>query len=94
MLCVVLTIVRCCANDLQNLQNQKDEPDKPGPTVVKRVAGETLGEEPEFDVCVCGGTLGVLVALALQVSRGERLCKWWEGNRVPIAGLLWRRQRC
>ena len=62
---------------LQNLKNQKDEPDKPGPTVVKRVAGETLGEEPEFDVCVCGGTLGVLVALALQVSRGERLRNWW-----------------
>ncbi|GAB4815041.1 hypothetical protein N2152v2_002087 [Parachlorella kessleri] len=55
------------------LKNQKDEPDKPGPTVVKRVPGESLGEEPEFDVCVCGGTLGVLVALALQ-KRGHRVC--------------------
>jgi hypothetical protein len=42
--------------------------------VVERVRGKRLGAgPPEFDVCVAGGTLGVLIALALQ-QRGWRVC--------------------
>lgn len=39
---------------------------KRGPTVV-RVRHRKLPSPPEYDVAVCGGVLGLLVAIALQV---------------------------
>lgn len=41
------------------------------PAVVRRVPG-SCGGAPEFDACVAGGTLGVLLGLALQ-QRGHRV---------------------
>mmetsp|Transcript_11722 Transcript_11722/g.42822 ORF Transcript_11722/g.42822 Transcript_11722/m.42822 type:complete len:584 (-) Transcript_11722:2787-4538(-) len=66
----------------QAMKRQKHEPQKKGPTVVTRHSGQQLPgspdgtpsvSAPEFDVCVCGGTLGVVVALALQ-KKGQRVC--------------------
>ena len=42
---------------------------KPAPTVVRRLPpGSRLGKAPEYDVAVAGGTLGIMLALALQVG--------------------------
>lgn len=38
------------------------------PPVVVRNRHKTLGLPPDFDVCVCGGTLGLFIGLALQVQ--------------------------
>ena len=46
----------------------KSAPPKRGPAVV-RVRHRRLNDALDCDVAVCGGTLGLLVALALQVSR-------------------------
>ena len=40
--------------------------------MVTRDSGPS-GTPPDFDVCVAGGTLGILIALALQL-RGHRVC--------------------
>ena len=43
---------------------------------VKKVVHEradALDSDPEFDVCVCGGTLGIGLALGLQMQ-GQRVC--------------------
>jgi lycopene cyclase CruP len=42
------------------------------PAVVRRLAGSALPAPPEYDVVVAGGTLGLLVALAL-AKRGRRV---------------------
>ena len=49
---------------------------RPPPVVVEAAAaGRRLGEdgEVEFDVCICGGILGVMLGLSL-VMRGQRVC--------------------
>ncbi|KAK9806132.1 hypothetical protein WJX72_002795 [[Myrmecia] bisecta] len=46
-------------------------PSKRGPAVVK-TRHRKLGQV-DYDVCVCGGTLGLFIALALQL-RGHRVC--------------------
>ena len=38
------------------------------PPVVIRQQHKALGLPPDFDVCVCGGTLGLFIGLALQVE--------------------------
>lgn len=45
---------------------------RPVPAVVRRSPG-VMGAEPDFDVVVCGGTMGIIAALALQ-RRGHRVC--------------------
>jgi hypothetical protein len=42
-------------------------------TVVQRLPEKVLGSAPQYDACVSGGNLGVLLALALQ-QRGYRVC--------------------
>lgn len=42
-------------------------------TVVQHLPEMVLGPAPQYDVCVSGGNLGVLLALALQ-QRGYRVC--------------------
>ena len=59
----------CHADTLavQALRQSKHNPGKHGPTVVTkryRALGAT-----DYDVCIAGGTLGVFLALALQVGR-------------------------
>jgi len=54
------------------LRNQKHEPHKKGPTVVRVTAPENLGGPPDFDAVVCGGTLGLMAAATLQL-RGHRV---------------------
>jgi len=53
------------------LRNSRHNPGKRGPTVVKKVF-RAIGAT-EYDVCVAGGTLGIFLALALQL-RGQRVC--------------------
>ncbi len=56
---------------MQALRNSRHNPGKRGPTVVtKRFRG--IGAV-DYDVCVAGGTLGVFLALALQVCATARL---------------------
>lgn len=43
------------------------------PTVVTEYPTQSLGGDPDFDVVVAGGTLGLFVALSLQL-RGARVC--------------------
>lgn len=62
----------CCR---QALKQQKNEPNKK-PRVVRNFLGETLPtpsdkfpcQGPVFDAVVCGGTLGVFIAAALQMQ--------------------------
>lgn len=56
---------------LQVLRNMKHEPEKKGPKVVT-YCDEPLGET-DYDVVICGGTLGLFLATALQL-RGHRVC--------------------
>ncbi|MEW5307740.1 MAG: hypothetical protein WDW36_010116 [Sanguina aurantia] len=53
------------------LRNMKHEPEKKGPKVVT-YSDEPLGET-DYDVVICGGTLGLFLATALQ-QRGHRVC--------------------
>ena len=50
------------------LQALKEQPVKCGPTVV-RPRHRRMPHAADFDVCVCGGTLGIFIATALQVTR-------------------------
>ena len=50
---------------VQALKRSRDQPSRKGPTVVSK-RYRTVGR-PEYDVCVAGGTLGIFIALALQV---------------------------
>ena len=50
---------------LQALRASRHNPGRRGPTVVSK-RFRALGTR-EFDVCVAGGTLGLFLALALQV---------------------------
>ncbi len=52
---------------LQYVQAMKSAPAKRGPAVI-RVRHRRLQQAFDCDVAVCGGTLGLLLALALQVS--------------------------
>lgn len=56
---------------MQAMQRSKHEPHKKGPTVVT-ASNQPLGAPPEFDIAVCGGTLGLFVACGLQL-RGLRV---------------------
>ena len=49
------------------VQAMKSAPAKRGPAVI-RVRHRRLQQALDCDVAVCGGTLGLLLALALQVS--------------------------
>ena len=51
------------------------------PTFVSETASE-LPEQPEFDVTVCGGTLGIFLATSLQL-KGLKVCVV---ERGPLAG--------
>lgn len=44
------------------------------PQVVRRLRGQRLDAPPEVDVAVAGGTLGILLATALQVSGVCAVC--------------------
>ncbi|KAI3432283.1 hypothetical protein D9Q98_003843 [Chlorella vulgaris] len=50
----------------------KDGKAVPAPSVVKRQPGTRLPSAPQYDVAVAGGTLGILLATALQ-ARGHRV---------------------
>lgn len=53
------------------LRNMKSEPERKGPKVVTT---QTTNVGPcEFDLIICGGTLGLFLATALQM-RGKRVC--------------------
>ena len=52
-----------------SVQAMKSGPAKRGPAVI-RVRHRRLQQAIDCDVAVCGGTLGLLLALALQVSQG------------------------
>lgn len=54
------------------LQAMKAAPAKRGPAVI-RVRHRRLEQALDCDIAVCGGTLGLLVALALQVTMRD--CK-------------------
>jgi hypothetical protein len=59
-------VKHACIHPCQALRRSKHNPGKRGPTVVTkryRALGAT-----DYDVCVAGGTLGVFLALALQVA--------------------------
>lgn len=58
----------------------------PAPTYVTE-SDEPLGEEegPAFDVVVCGGTLGIFVATALQM---RCVALWGLGCVLPVRGKL------
>ena len=49
------------------LQAMKEQPAKRGPTVIHK-KHRRMPSPAEYDVCVCGGTLGIFVATALQVQ--------------------------
>ena len=57
----------CCLQALRKGQTKR------APTVV-RTHTRRLRKEPKFDVCMCGGTLGLLLALALQASQDSSAC--------------------
>jgi hypothetical protein len=50
----------------------KDGKAVPAPNVIKRQPGTCLPSAPQYDVAVAGGTLGILLATALQ-ARGHRV---------------------
>ncbi len=54
-----------CSRWPQALKKSRDQPSRKGPTVISK-RYRAIGQ-PEFDVCVAGGTLGIFIALALQV---------------------------
>ncbi len=56
---------------LQALRNSRHNPGRRGPAVVSRTF-RAIGAA-DYDVCVAGGTLGIFLALALQVRIGPRL---------------------
>lgn len=49
------------------MQAMKEQPGKKGSTVIHKRFRRMPGVA-DFDVCVCGGTLGIFVATALQVT--------------------------
>lgn len=53
------------------LRNAKHNPGKKGPTVITK-SFRSIGST-DFDVCIAGGTLGIFLALALQL-RGHAVC--------------------
>ena len=72
---------------LQALRNQKHDPDRKGPSVVRYASGRlndyvptAAGQPPlqqqastsapthDYDVIICGGTLGLFLATALQLA--------------------------
>ncbi|KAG2488611.1 hypothetical protein HYH03_012928 [Edaphochlamys debaryana] len=69
------------------VRNQKHQPDKKGPTVVSYVdeplfpeassrnsdGASTSARQHDYDVVICGGTLGLFLATALQL-KGWRVC--------------------
>mmetsp|Transcript_30597 Transcript_30597/g.79664 ORF Transcript_30597/g.79664 Transcript_30597/m.79664 type:complete len:428 (+) Transcript_30597:105-1388(+) len=58
------------------LRNQKHQPNKPGPRVVRMLGDGITAMDPkdlDYDVCVCGGTLGLMLATTLQ-KRGFKVC--------------------
>ena len=57
---------RIVAGPAQALKKSRDQPGRKGPTVISK-RYRSIGQ-PEYDVCVAGGTLGIFIALALQVS--------------------------
>jgi hypothetical protein len=69
---------------VQALRNSKDEPGKPGPKVVKNSPNARI-DHHDFDVVVCGGTLGLLLATTLQL-RGHSVRRV-AATRVLKAGL-------
>jgi lycopene cyclase CruP len=72
---------------------------KPGPVVVRRLAaGQRICSAHDCDVCVAGGTLGIFLALALQL-KGHRVCvvekrtlqgrsQEWNISRAELHGLV------
>ena len=66
-----LEFLDVCERFWKSLRYQKHEPHKKGPTIV-RTTEEPLPNEPEYDICVVGGNLGIFVALALQMC-GHRV---------------------
>lgn len=50
----------------------KEQPAKRGATVIHK-KHRRMPSSAEFDVCVCGGTLGIFVATALQVFFLKRM---------------------
>jgi hypothetical protein len=61
------------------MQAMKTMPPKRGPTVV-RVRHRRLTETLDCDLVVCGGTLGLLLALALQVCLSSNLAQSIAGS--------------
>lgn len=52
----------------KTLKNAKDEPEKKGPKVVSVLTGKKLDRPIDYDAVICGGTLGIFVAAALQMQ--------------------------
>lgn len=73
----------------KGLRNSTNQPHQKGPTVIT-TSNSTI-EAPEYDICVCGGTLGILLALALQL-RGHRVCVV-ERRRVDGRAQEWNSSR-
>jgi hypothetical protein len=70
------------------------------PQVVRRTPGQRLAAAPEFDVAVAGGTLGILLATALQVGcvcglssiarRVQQMCgpdELWNRQCTPVCSM-------
>jgi hypothetical protein len=57
---------------LQALRQSEHEPDRPRPSCVAS-SPRPLAARPEYDAVVCGGTLGMFLATALQL-KGHRVC--------------------
>ncbi|GFH31903.1 uncharacterized protein HaLaN_31031, partial [Haematococcus lacustris] len=56
---------------MQTLKASKHEPNRKGPTVVRVAQPGARLEHVDFDVVVCGGTLGLMLAATLQ-RRGHK----------------------
>ena len=54
------------------LQALREQPGRRGPLVI-RTRHRRLPQKAEYDVCVCGGTLGIFIATTLQ-KRGFNVC--------------------
>ena len=56
----------------QALRTSRDQPNRKGPTVITK-PNRKVGAL-DYDVCICGGTLGVFIGLALQVCEISGMC--------------------
>lgn len=68
----VISFLNVSEKYLTALRAQKHEPQKKGPQVVKYGEGRLPGPV-DYDVVICGGTLGLFLATSLQL-RGHKVC--------------------